>query len=123
MSFDTSLRNTLRLNNVVTVREEDRKKKYANWLNLFKVQMSFFSYFKIKNNLDNEGKKEFVFFWVVYLESDIMGFFSSCCTPELRTSGGKLTLFIFIDPLSVCVKKKKNTTTHPTHTYTSNTQP
>lgn len=56
------------------------------------------------------------FFWMVYLESGIM-FFSSFCTPELRTSGGTLTLFIFIDPLSVCVKKE-NTPPPTQHTYT-----
>lgn len=62
MSFDTSLRNTLCLNNVATVRKEDRKKKkYANWLNLFKIPMSCFSYFKIKTILDNDKKGVCVF--------------------------------------------------------------
>lgn len=34
------------------------------------------------------------------------GFFSSYCTPELRTSGRTLTLFIFIDTVSVCEERK-----------------
>lgn len=45
----------------------------------------------------------------------VLCFFSSFCTPELRTSGGTLTLFIFIDPLSVCVKKE-NTPPPTQHT-------
>lgn len=58
MSFDISLRNTRRLNNVGSVRKEDRKEKYANWLHLFKIPMSsLFYYFKIKNNLDEDEKK------------------------------------------------------------------
>lgn len=36
-----------------------------------------------------------------------MFLFSFLYAPELRTSGGMLTLFIFIDPLSVCGGKKK----------------
>lgn len=56
-------------------------------------------------------------------------FFSSFCTPELRTSGGTLTLFIFIDPLSVCGERKKKKTPPPqpppptqhTHTHTATT--
>lgn len=53
MSFDSSQRNTPCLNNVVTVKKVDRKnKKYANWLNLFKIPMSKKKkqqhYFKIK---------------------------------------------------------------------------
>ena len=49
-------------------------------------------------------------------------FFSSLCTPELRTSGGMLTLFIFIDPLSVCGERKKkhyhHNHYHPANTHT-----
>lgn len=42
------------------------------------------------------------------------------CAHELRTSGGTLTLFIFIEPLSVCARKKEKknyATTHPTHMH------
>lgn len=79
MSFDISLRNTLRLNNVVTVRKEDRegggKKKYANWLNLFKIPMRFFPILRLKPSLIMREKKGLCVFKRIYLESDVFIFF------------------------------------------------
>lgn len=52
-------------------------------------------------------------------------FFLFFCTPKLRTSGGTLTLFIFIDFVSVCGKKNKKHHFRPdtyTYTPTQNTQ-
>lgn len=60
----------------------------------------------MKTILDNEEKRSLCVFWMVYLEIGIMGIFSSYCTPELRTSGRTLTLFIFIDTMSVCEERK-----------------
>lgn len=78
MSFDISLRNTLRLNNVVTVRKEDREggeKKYANWLNLFKIPMRFFPILRLKPSLIMREKKGLCVFKRIYLESDVFIFF------------------------------------------------
>lgn len=134
MSFDTSPRNTLCLNNVVTVREEERK--YAKWLNLFKIPMSFppTPYFKIKKKASLIMRKKGVCmgFWgmILFREWYCLFFFTPLfCAHELRTSGGTLTLFIFIDPLSVCVRKRekkrrrrRRTTPPPTQHTCTNTQ-
>lgn len=47
------------------------------------------------------GGKELCVFWMLYLGSGVVFFLSSFLTPELRTSGGTLALFIFTDPMSV----------------------
>lgn len=45
-------------------------------------------------------KKELCVYWMLYLGSDVVFFLSSFHTPELRTSGITLVLFIFTGPMS-----------------------